>query len=641
MIEALYRRLMDFTRDGVYQYRFDDGRILLANQGFVDILDLNCTPEELVGKCLKDVLIYTDKEGSVRQALEHKGEIHGFEYHFKTLKGEDRWVIHDSRIVNDPDTKQRIVEAIVKDITERTKAEQQLAAEEERLRVTLHSIGDGVITTDTTGNIVLINSVAEQLTGWPQEEAMGRPLPEIFQIINEKTRQLCVNPVEKVLQSGTIVGLANHTALIARDGTERSIADSGAPIREPGGNIIGVVLVFRDVTGVKQAEAEHARLQAQLTQAQKMESVGRLAGGVAHDFNNMLMGTMGYADLCRDELPAGHPIRCYLDEITNISWRSANLTRQLLAFARKTIIAPQILDLNNAMSGMLQLLQRLLGENIQMVYLPGANLWPVKLDPSQLDQILTNICVNARDAIDGVGKIIVETATATLDQAYCDDHAGAVPGEYVLLSVSDTGCGMTKDVLANIFEPFFTTKEVGKGTGLGLATVYGIIKQNNGYIDVYSEPGKGTAFKIYMPRFGGEVAKPNVAKIVEAPRGRGETILLVEDEPALLKTFGRCLVSLGYEVLLAANPAEALDIVARHSGVIHLLFTDVIMPGMNGRELAEQLQASKPGLKVLFMSGYTAEGIDEKELLQKSVSFIQKPATRGDIARKVREVLDV
>jgi PAS domain S-box-containing protein len=274
MMQDLYRRLMEFTRDGVYRYTFDEGKILLANQGLVNILDLDCKPEDLVGTYLKDALIYTDKEGSVRHALEEHGEIRGFEYHFKTLKGEDRWVIHDSLLTTHPDTKQRIVEAIVKDITERKRAEQELAAKEERLRVTLRSIGDAVIATDVGGKIVLMNAVAEQLTGWPQDGAMGVPLTEVFRIVNEQTRLPCDNPVEKVLRSGHIVGLANHTALISRDGTERSIADSGAPIRGMDGHIMGVVLVFRDITERKRAEEELRDSRALLNEMGKMANVG-------------------------------------------------------------------------------------------------------------------------------------------------------------------------------------------------------------------------------------------------------------------------------------------------------------------------------------------------------------------------------
>jgi PAS domain S-box-containing protein len=391
----------------------------------------------------------------------------------------------------------------------------------------------------------------------------------------------------------------------------------------------------------KWAEAEHQKLQAQFTQAQKMESVGRLAGGVAHDFNNLIMGIMGYTDLCLDALPADHPVRRHLAEIAKISQRSADLTRQLLAFARKQIIAPKVLDLNNTLANMLDLLRRLLGENIRMIWVPGVNLWPIKLDPTQIDQILSNLCVNARDAISGAGTITVETANGSLDTAFCAVHAGAVPGEYVRLMISDTGCGMTKDVLANIFEPFFTTKTMDKGTGLGLATVYGIVKQNRGYIDVCSEPGNGTTFNIYLPRFVGDVATTTVVGTAGVPRGCGETILLVEDEPAVRKTVGLFLVDLGYTVLLAENPAKALDLATRHPGAFHLLLTDVIMPEMNGHQLAEQLQATRPGLKVLFMSGYTSDVIAPCGVLGEGIQFLPKPFTRDDLAHKLREVLDL
>ena len=526
-------------------------------------------------------------------------------------------------------------ERLEREIAARKQAEEALLQSERNYREIFNTVNDAIFIHDAdTGAILDVNDSMLNLYGFSREEVLRLHLND------------------------SCLGTSPYSDAEARQWMAKAIAEGPHVFdwhaRKKGGELFWVevalksasisgqrriLALVRNITERKRMEAEQEKLQAQFTQAQKMESAGRLAGGVAHDFNNMLMGIMGYADLCRDALPADHPSRGYLNEITNASQRSADLTRQLLAFARKQTIAPKVLDLNDAITGMLNLLRRLIGENINMVWSPGANLWPIKFDPSQIDQILTNICVNARDAIDGVGKITIETATATLDQAYCDGHAGAISGEYVLLSVSDSGCGMTKDVLTKIFEPFYTSKDVGKGTGLGLATVYGIIKQNNGYIDVYSEPGKGTTFKIYLSRFRGEVAKPTVAEVAEVPRCRGETILLVEDEPALLKIYGRSLGALGYKVLLAANPAEAFDIVARHSGDIHLLFTDVVMPGMNGQELAKQLLASSPGLKVLFMSGYPAEVSIQQMLLDESVHFIQKPATRDDIARKVHEVL--
>ncbi len=394
-----------------------------------------------------------------------------------------------------------------------------------------------------------------------------------------------------------------------------------------------------DITQRKQAEEREKELHWKMERAARMESVGRLAGGVAHDFNNLLMGTLAYADLARNELPADHPACDCLDEITRIAQRSAALTRQLLAFARKQIIVPQVLDLNDTLSEMLKLLRRLLGENIQIVWRPGTNLAPVKLDPSQIDQVLTNLCINARDAITGVGAITIQTAAATLDQAFCVDHEGTVPGEYIRLMDSDTGCGMTKDVVANIFEPFYTTKDAGKGVGLGLSTVYGIVKQNKGAIHVTSEPGKGTTFQIYLPRFAGEVGQATGDTAAELPRGQGETLLIVEDEKTIGTALSLCMRAIGYKVLLAENPADALGQVARHAGDIHLLLTDVVMPGMNGRDMANQLLAQKPGLKVIYMSGYSADVLAKDGLLVDGMHFVQKPATRAELARKVHELL--
>ncbi|MCX7006555.1 MAG: response regulator, partial [Kiritimatiellaeota bacterium] len=381
-------------------------------------------------------------------------------------------------------------------------------------------------------------------------------------------------------------------------------------------------------------------LLAQFTQAQKMESVGRLAGGVAHDFNNLLMGIMNYTQLCRDKIAPDHPIQEYLAEITHDSERSAEITRQLLAFARKQTIAPRVLDLNDAVARMLKLLRRLIGEDIKLAWRPGVDLRPVKLDPSQVDQILANLCVNSRDAIVGVGEITLETGSIAIDADYCARHPEAIPGAYVFLAVSDNGCGMDKETLAKVFEPFFTTKGLGKGTGLGLATVYGIVKQNNGFIYAYSEPGKGTTFKIYLPEIAAETVATTVTGQVEAPRGRGETILLVEDEKSLRVTCGLFLEALDYKVLTAETPGEALKMTDQHPGDIHLLLTDVVMPGMDGRQLSKRIGAVKPGVKILFMSGYTADVIAQRGVLDEGVQFLSKPFTRDDLARKVREVLD-
>ena len=390
----------------------------------------------------------------------------------------------------------------------------------------------------------------------------------------------------------------------------------------------------------KRGESERDKLRAQLLQAQKMEAVGRLAGGVAHDFNNMLSVIMGNAELAMQGLDPSQPLCGSLQEILRAAERSAGLTRQLLAFARRQTIAPKVLDLNDTVEGMLKMLRRLIGEDIDLTWHPEAGLWPVKLDPSQVDQILANLCVNARDAIAGVGEITIDTGRAVFDEVTCARHAEMLPGEYVMLAVSDNGCGIDKTALQHLFEPFYTTKEIGRGTGLGLATVYGIVKQNGGYIDVYSELGKGTTVKIYLPRDATPPAEGAMAGAPRVQRGRGETILVVEDEPAILQVGQVLLESIGYTVLAAGTPEQALRLADEHDGEIDLLVTDVIMPRMSGKELADRLQPSRPGMRCLFMSGYTSSVIAHRGVLDEGVQFIQKPFMMLTLAAKVREVLD-
>ena len=385
--------------------------------------------------------------------------------------------------------------------------------------------------------------------------------------------------------------------------------------------------------------AERDRLQEQLIQAQKMESVGRLAGGVAHDFNNMLNVILGYTELALQKMNKDDPLYDDLTEILSAARRSADITGQLLAFARRQTIAPRTIDLNDTVEGMLKMLRRLIGEDIDLAWKPGTGLWPVNMDPAQVDQVLANLLVNARDAISGVGKITIETENARLDESYCADRPGFVPGEFVLLAVSDDGCGMDRKTMDHLFEPFFTTKEVGKGTGLGLATVYGIVRQNNGFINVYSEPGQGATFKIYLPRHAGDAVSEPLFTGTETLHGTGESVLVVEDEPSVLKLADKMLAGLGYTVMTAQGPAAALEQAKRHTGGIDLLITDVVMPEMSGRDLAEKLESMHPGLRVLYMSGYTANVIAHRGILDKGVHFIQKPFNKRDLAKKVKAVL--
>jgi CheY-like chemotaxis protein len=366
-----------------------------------------------------------------------------------------------------------------------------------------------------------------------------------------------------------------------------------------------------------------------------------LAGGVAHDFNNMLGVILGHVELAMEDVDPSLPLHEDLEEIRKAAQRSAGLTRQLLAFARKQIVAPKVIDLNETVASALKMLAPLIGEDIEIRWKPHPSLWQVKVDPSQIDQILTNLCVNARDAISGVGMLTLETGNSTIDKESCAANPGAVPGEYVRLVVSDDGSGMDKETLSHLFEPFFTTKVMGKGTGLGLATVYGAVKQNNGFINVDSKNGEGTTFTIHLPRHVGAegVAEARADAAPAVPRGR-ETILVAEDEPAILKMIKRVFERQGYTVLTASGPGEALRIAKEHSGEVHLLLSDVVMPDMNGRDLATCLMGLYPHLKLLFMSGFTADIIAEKGVLDAGVNFIQKPFSKEELAAKVRAVLD-
>ena len=432
-----------------------------------------------------------------------------------------------------------------------------------------------------------------------------------------------------------------YETAICGAGDKKAIVDfSIKPVFDTSGKVALLIPEGRDITDRKHDEAERAKLQEQLLQAQKLESVGRLAGGVAHDFNNMLSVILGHTDLILLQTKPDNPLYPDLVEIEKTAQRSADLTRQLLAFARKQTVSPKVLDLNDTVSGMLKMLRRLIGENIELVWQPGNDLWPVNIDPSQIDQVLANLAVNARDAISNIGQVTICTSNETFTVADTEQHPTSLPGEFVRLSVSDNGCGMNRETLERIFEPFYTTKSLGRGTGLGLATVYGIIKQNDGFIRATSKPGQGSTFNLYIPRHVGGIAMPSTPEKEEAPKGGNETILLVEDEPAMLSISRSMLIHLGYRVLASGTPEEALQMADNDEHNIDLLITDVIMPGMNGRDLARVIDSQHPGLRHLFTSGYTADVMAARGILDKGIHFIQKPFTINGLAAKVREVLE-
>ncbi len=622
------------------------------------------------------------------------------------------------------------------------------------LRTTIESIGDAVIATDTAGNITFLNPVAERATGWPMSEAVGRPLSEVFKIISEDSRESVENPADKVLRMGAVVGLANHTLLIRRDGREVPVDDSGAPIRDAQGKVNGVVLVFRDVTARRETEREIAesgrryqllfnanpqpmwvfdqktlqflavnnaavnsygysreeflrmrisdirpqedvprlldsvasaggglntdgpwrhrkkdgtvilveitshlldfdgreacivlasdvterkRLEEQVQQSQKLESIGRLAGGVAHDFNNLLTVINGYSEMLLADVPEDSPFRDSLHEIRAAGERASALTQQLLAFSRKQIVKPSVINLNLVAGDIRKMLRRLIPENIELATRLSPDLGNITADPGQLQQVIMNLAVNARDAMPAGGTLVIETANVEFDEAYASTHAETRPGPHVMLAVSDTGTGMSPEVKSRIFEPFFTTKPTGSGTGLGLATVYGMVKQAGGWIWVYSEPGRGSTFKVYFPRTDLPVSATSAP--VKRATGGTETILVVEDQPEVLTFVVTALKPLGYTVYSASDGSEALAFARQFKGKIDLLLSDVIMPGGTGREMADKLRRDRPDLRVLFMSGYTADAIAHHGVLDAGIDYLQKPFTPDLLATRIREVL--
>jgi len=527
--------------------------------------------------------------------------------------------------------------ALVSDITIRKQFEKRLQETVELFHLQTEWMkGYAIFTLDSQGNVLNWNTGAERLKGYSAEEIIGKHF-SCFYLEEERNAGTPEKELKKAVAEGQTVEVGCR---IRKDGTTYWAEVRITPLYDELGKLRGFSKMVHDITEIKRIAVEKIKLEEQLQQAQKMESVGRLAGGIAHDFNNMLGVIIGHANLALMDLEPNQPLHVHLEEIRKAAERSAGLTRQLLAFARKQTVAPKVLDLNETVAGMLIMLKRLIGEDIDLNWQPGKDVWLVKVDPSQIDQILANLCVNACDSIADVGKINIQTSNSVIDEAYCALNAGFVPGEYVRLAVSDNGCGMDNETVAHIFEPFFTTKGVGEGTGLGLATVYGAVKQNNGFINVYSERGLGTTFTIYLPRHLGEAEQGRTERVVEPIQSGQETILVVEDEPSILNITTLILTRQGYTVLAVNSPGEAIRLAEEFAGKISLLITDLVLPEMNGRDLAKKLQSLNPHLKCLFMSGYAYDLIDHQGVVDEGVQFIKKPFTMTDLAAKVREVLD-
>ena len=532
---------------------------------------------------------------------------------------------------------------------EQRRTEHKLAAERQFLVDIIDFLPDATFIVDTGRRVVIWNRAAEELTGVTREEVIGKG-DHIYAVpFFGERRPLLIDLLDQPdvsCEASYLYVHRQHQAIYAESfvptlhqGRGAYLWGVAAPIYNRAGERIGAIEMIRDVSDIKSAETEKTRLREMLLQAQKMESVGRLAGGIAHDFNNMLTVILGMVQLTLMKLPPHDPMANRLRVVEETTLRSASLVGQLLAFARKQNIAPQTVDLDKAVEEMLPMLRRLIGEHIAIEWRGGAGGWSLWIDPSQLDQLLINLCVNARDAIGASGTIVIETCNVDVDASACRHIAESQPGEYVALTVSDNGCGMDEATIAQIYEPFFTTKEPGKGTGMGLATVYGVMRQNGGFIDVHSAPGRGTSFRLYFPRGGGEEGDAAAGAGGDGQQGQGERILLVEDDAGLLALAREILTTMGYEVTTTQSPGEAIALVGSGRERFDLLITDVVMPEMNGRELERRLRDLDPGLRSLFVSGYTADVIARHGVIDQDVCFLQKPFTLESLGRAVRRTL--
>ena len=561
-----------------------------------------------------------------------------FDQEYRIVRRSDRaarWVHGLGRL--EFDARRRPVKMVgtIQDITERQQAEAALREREANFFGLFNTVKQAIYIQEMdSGRFITVNQGAVDMYGYALEEFIGKT-PEFLSAPGKNDFAAVARILEQasqgIPQKFEFWGRRKDGAVFPKD------------VWTVKGQYFGhdvLISVANDITERRMAEMEKGMLEAELHQAQKMESVGRLAGGMAHDFNNILQAILGNVELAMASAAPDSSIHQDLREVQGASRRAADLIRQLLAFARKQTVMPRTIDLNQTIENMLKMLRRLIGDDVRLTWTPARELWPVRMDPVQVDQILANLCVNARDAMGGTGEVLIETRNASVDELNAARHEGFAPGDYVLMTVSDTGCGMGKETQDRIFEPFFTTKELGKGTGLGLSTVYGIVRQNQGHIAVYSEPRQGTTFRIYLPRHREGAAAAEPAPAPAPVRGGTETLLLVEDDPVILKLTSRIVAQRGYNVLAAGTPAEALRLAEEHSGRIHLLLTDIVMPGMNGRELSERLLHLRPDLHCLFMSGYTANVIARQGMLSSDVHFIQKPFSMAELETQIRNILD-
>jgi PAS domain S-box-containing protein len=630
LAESRFQALIEASSD-VVKLSGADGVITYISPSVLTVLGYR--PDELVGRTMSE-LVHPDHlemyQADQRARLERPGMRTAIRFRARHRNGEWRWLgARTTNLLEDPAV--RAVLSNLRDITHENKAREAQAY----LASIVEYSDQAIVGHDMKGLVTSWNRAAEKLFGYKADEILGK---QVSLLMPPELRDEGTAFVERA-REGTVIDQLD-TLRRRKDGALVEVRVTLSPLRDAAGEVVGVVGMASDLRERKRAEDAVTRLREQLQHAQRVEAIGRLAGGIAHDFNNALSVVLTYATLVLQGLPEGEPARADILEIQRAGQRAARLTQQLLAFSRQQVLQPKVLDLNETLSGMRDMLQRLLGEDIELSLLAATGLGRVNVDPGQVEQIIMNLAVNARDAMPRGGKLTIETSNVELDAEYAAAHLGATPGRYVMLAVCDTGSGMDADTRSRIFEPFFTTKELGKGTGLGLSTVLGIVQQSGGSISVYSEVGVGTTFKVYLPRTDRDVDVTPSQLPPTADGGGGETILLVEDEQQVREVASLILRRGGYKVLLAENGEQGLAVAEEHGKGIDLLITDVVMPRMNGRQLVERLKPRWPDLKVLFMSGYTDDAIVHHGVLEEGVDFLQKPITPDALLKRVHEVLD-
>jgi len=621
-----YIRMIQSSPDAITLRTLPERRYLEVNEGFCRMTGY--AAEEVIGKSSAERNVWADPEqrGATLQKVLREGEVHEEEFRFRTKSGEIRF--GQLAAVTVAVGNQQCMLSISRDITERKSAEEELRRSEANFRSLVHDSPSGILKVTLEGRILQANPALVKMLGYASEEEVCKlnMARDVYHVPKQRQRL-----VEEHLQKNEFHNV--EVQWKRKDGNTITALLNGRRVAGPDGAQTYFEEFAEDIT-------QRRILERQLFQSQKMEAIGRLAGGIAHDFNNLLGVILGHTEILEGSAGRDRRLQRSVEAIQSATQRAAALTTQLLAFSRKQMVEPRILDLNVAVREIEKLLRRVIGEDIELLIRTQPGSGTIRIDPGQLDQILMNLVVNARDAMPNGGKLVLETSAVTLDDSYVGQHLGAAAGPFVVLSISDTGCGMDQETLSHIFEPFFTTKEKGKGTGLGLSTVYGIVKHCGGYIMAYSEPGRGTTFKVYFPHVSGAPEAPRASGgRTEVPGGK-ETVLLVEDETALRELTRGLLEAAGYTVLEATNVEDAIRLAESAHCKIDLLLTDVVMPGMDGHELSKRLTSNCPSLKVLYMSGYTDDVIVHKGVLNRGTTLLQKPFGRAGLLGKVREVLD-